>query len=233
MTPLTAFVLATPLFGLSLEPPTLGVLPGGSVATPSAVAAAELPPLEASGRAEEGSSIAEQLQQRQKIARIHKWLGIATWSAMTITVMLGIIQYRNLYGFFDGPGGNPCVRGDATFGQGQCTGTPWPHAASAAVTTALYGATFGLSFFMPDPLETAEQDSKAGRRLRAHKRLRWVHFAGMIAQALLGIVVANGESFGLDRANDYRALQGLSTVHLVTGLATYGSLTAAGALMLF
>lgn len=246
MTPLTALALATPLFGLSLTPPSMGPAPmpvfpapavpvdiGALEATARGAEAPAVDPREAAAEVEAGPSMGEQLAQRQRVARIHKWLGISTWSAMTVTMILGGIQYHNLYGAFDGRGSNPCVQGDAIFGQGQCTGTPWPHALSAAVTTGLYAATFTLSYFMPDPLDVAEQDSEAGRRLRTHKLLRWVHFGGMIAQAVLGVVVANGERFGLDRANDYRALQGLATVHLISGMVTYGALTWAGALMLF
>ncbi|MFW6087628.1 MAG: hypothetical protein ACODAG_10525, partial [Myxococcota bacterium] len=181
----------------------------------------------------EGPDLGTQLRQRQKMATIHRAFGIATWSAMTLTTVLGFIQYHNLYGFFAGRDDNPCVRGEAIFGQGQCSGTPWPHLGAALATTALYTTTFTLSYFMPDPLDVAEQDNEAGRKLRTHKILRWVHFAGMAAQAALGVVVANGERFGLDRTNDYGALQGLSTVHMLTGLVTYGALTWAGAIMVF
>jgi hypothetical protein len=65
-----------------------------------------------------------------------------------------------------------------------------------------------------------------------HKLLRWVHFGGMLAQIALGIVIAN-DIGGLDRANDYDTLQTLATVHLATGVITYGALTWAGALMTF
>jgi hypothetical protein len=37
--------------------------------------------------------------------------------------------------------------------------------------------------------------------------------------------------FGLDRANDYGTMQALATVHMATGLVTYGTLTWAGARM--
>ena len=65
-----------------------------------------------------------------------------------------------------------------------------------------------------------------------HKLLRWVHFGGMVAQILLGMAMSNGV-LGLDRANDYGTLRTLATVHLATGLITYGALTWAGALMTF
>ena len=57
-----------------------------------------------------------------------------------------------------------------------------------------------------------------------------MHLSGMIAQLLLGVFVANAEHFGFDRANHYRGLRALATVHLGIGLVTYGALTWAGAL---
>lgn len=239
MTPFAALLLATPVFGLSLTPPAqvmavplpAAVRPDVGLDTGAAEATEDSAGTEAEEGADAAPSLGEQLRRRKKIARIHKAFGIATWSAMTVTLVLGGIQYHNLYGFFADQGHNPCVQGDAIFGQGQCTGVPWPHAAAAAVTSALYATTFTLSFLMPDPLDVAEQDTEAGRRLRTHKLLRWVHLAGMAAQIVLGVVIAN-PALGLDRANDYRTLQALSTVHMLTGFVTYGALTWAGAIMI-
>jgi len=177
-------------------------------------------------------SFSSQMQERADIIRLHRPFGIATWSAMTVTVALGLIQWMNKYGF-RGQNGNRCAEGDAIFGRGQCVGTPVLHLTSAAVTTALYGVTFGLSFAMPDPGDLSEGDSDYARTLRRHKRLRWVHFSGMLTQILLGVIVANEERFGLDRANDYGTLQILSTIHLLAGFATYAALTWAGAIMVF
>lgn len=102
----------------------------------------------------------------------------------------------------------------------------------AGITTALYATTFTLSLMMPDPDHLSEGKGEFASTLRMHKLLRWVHLGGMIAQALLGIVIANGP-FGLDRANHYSTLQALATVHMGLGLVTWGALTWAGALMVF
>jgi hypothetical protein len=175
---------------------------------------------------------AAQIKRRNSLIKVHRPLGLATWGAMTVTIALGFIQYYNLYGFFADQGENPCVKGDAVFGQGQCSGTPWPHAIAAGVTTGLYAATFTVSLMMPDPDDLASGKGEFASTLRMHKLLRWVHFSGMIAQILLGVVIAN-DLFGLDRANDYDTLQTLATVHLATGLITSGARTWAGALMTF
>ena len=97
---------------------------------------------------------------------------------------------------------------------------------------ALYYTTFGLSYAMPDPLRASEGDGAFARRLRRHKIARWIHFVGMASQILLGAFVANSDAFGINRAENYRALQGLATVHSLIGLVTYGSLTYAGAIMI-
>lgn len=172
------------------------------------------------------------LKERARFAKIHRWFGIASFVSMGLTVILGTIQYYNLYGFFAGQDSNPCVSGDAVFGQGQCTGYPWPHALASALTGGLYFTTFSLSLLMPDPDHADEGDSEFAQNLRLHKLLRWVHLGGMVAQIALGVLIANGTALGLDRANDYGALQALATVYWGVGLLTWGTMGWAGWLML-
>lgn len=237
---LSALVLATPLFGLSLQAPLLddaGASPAALFETAVAmqVDAAAAAEAEADAQAEaEAEEYARQLRQRASVARIHRIFGVSTWGSMTVTVALGLIQYYNLYGVFAGRGSNPCVEGGAIFGQEQCYDTPLAHALSATATSVLYYTTFTLSLLMPDPDDSDEGDSEFARTLRMHKLLRWVHFWGMAAQGLLGPIIANSAQwFGLDRANDYGTLQALATIHLGIGLVTYAALTWAGALMVF
>ena len=238
MGPLAAFLFATPIFGLSLQldPSYLATqqqaLPAmsSSVSDLNLIAAEEV--ADDSGDDAPRSTMAEDIAHRRRMGRIHRAFGIATWGGMTLATVFGIIQYRNLYGRFGSLEETPCVRGDATFGQDACTGLPAPPLATVILTSALYYTTFGLSYAMPDPLNVSEGDGDYARRLRTHKRLRWVHFAGMAAQIILGMVSSNSEAFGLNRSEDYRALQVLSTIHLAIGLTTYGTLTYAGALMI-
>ncbi len=242
------FVLATPFFGLSLTPPSpsalsLPVLAQVDEAAEASADAAEVPSAEDAaedaGGSEEAAparddaelgTLAAQIRQRQELGVIHRAFGIATWASMLVTVGLGFIQYYNLYGFFGSQADNPCVNGNAIFGQDQCYGEPWPHRIGAIATTALYATTFALSFVLPDPLGASE--GAAGADLELHKTLRWVHLGGMIAQVLLGFMVGQNW-FGLDRANHFDALQAIATVHQVVGLTTFGVLTAAGAIMIF
>lgn len=230
MTGLAALVLATPIFGLSLQPPDLHAL---QLRTPLPVLEASAEAAASGGALSARAQYVEDTRERNSLVKWHKPLGIATWGAMTATVVLGTIQYYNLYGFFDGRDDNPCVRGDAVFGQSQCSGTPWPHLGAAALTTGLYIGTGTLAALMPDPDDLSEGPGKFARTVRMHKLLRWVHLGGMVAQTVLGIFVANPGLIGMDRANDYDTLQALATVHLAAGYVTYGALTWAGSLMVF
>jgi hypothetical protein len=227
----------TPLLDLSVEVPALvaAAQPEGEEDSAGASAdgdAADGDAADSASEAEktEKDDYAAQTKERNSLIKVHRPLGIATWLAMTATVVLGTIQYYNLYGFFDDIGSNPCVTGDAIFGQEQCSGTPWPHAIAAGVTTGLYAATFTVSLMMPDPDDLSSGKGEFASTLRLHKLLRWVHFSGMVAQALLGVFIANDF---LDRANDYDTLQILATAHLASGFITYGALSWAGALMTF
>jgi hypothetical protein len=225
---LTALLLATPIFGFTLHAPTMEASLDVSSHT-----VAELRVAESSGSG--GGSQAEyvaETKRRNNIASIHRTFGIATWAAMTATVAVGAVAYYNLYGFGAGIGDNPCVTGKAVGGDWGCNGVRPIKNTLAIATTALYATTFTLSLMMPDPDHLSEGKGEFASTLRLHKTLRWVHFGGMVAQALIGIVIANG-LLGLDRANNYSTLQALATAHMGVGLVTWGAMTWAGALMVF
>ena len=236
MSALAALLFATPVFGLALEPPSidaavLAVPIGIEASLDPEIVAQSSAAADAASEAEEDRRYTEQVRQRRELGQIHRALGIATWVSMTATVALGFIQYYNLYGIGAGQDQNPCAAGGAVFGQEQCYGIPWPHRISAITTSALYTATFALSFAMPDPNGASQGPGAYAEHLRIHQILRWVHLAGMVAQAVMGIALTTG-AFG-DRANDYNTLQTVAAVHQVIGWTTWGVLTAAGAIMLF
>jgi hypothetical protein len=250
---LTALVLAaTPIFGLSLTPPQIEALPESLVAHVAPLAQLDAS-FEADGEVGSDSDSDDddedrkkevkkgpvlskedyklQIRKRAKLAKIHRTLGITTWALTGLAVIAGTIQWRNLYA--GGEGDNPCVTGDAWLGQKQCYGAPWFHALTGFTAGAAYFSTLGLAIAMPDPDNAAKGDSKYAKTLRTHKALRWVHLSGMVLQMVLGIVIANDKiNGGLDRANDYGTLKALSTVHLVSGLVTFGALSWAGTIML-
>jgi hypothetical protein len=241
MGPLAAFVIATPIFGLQLSAPLLQpdawFAPQMAVEIDAALPLPALLPVEASERASEESDedrrYAEAVRARADLGTIHRTMGIVTWASMTLTVVAGLIQYYNLYGFQAGRDDNPCATGGAVFGQDQCWGTPWIHAISATLTTTLYSATLAMSIglLLNDPNSVLAGRGAYSDRIRAHAVLALVHLAGMVAQIILGAGVANNW-FG-DRTNDYGTLQTIATVHQVIGWTTWGALGAAGAIMLF
>ena len=231
---LAALLLATPIFGFALQAPTIEASIDVASRTTmelraAVVAQAEEASASAGPAADPEADYKEQIKRRNSIASIHRTMGIATWTAMTLTVAAGALAYYNLYGFGADIGGNPCVTGQAAI---DCDGMRIVKNSLAFTTAALYATTFTLSLLMPDPDNLSEGKGKFASTLRLHKTLRWVHFAGMVAQALVGIVIAN-DLLGLDRANDYGTLQALATAHLGLGLVTWGAMTWAGALMVF
>jgi len=224
-------MLATPIFGLSLQPPDLQSALKMPVQIFDVEVAADVS--DSAMAEDEEDDYATQMRERNSLAELHRPLGIATWGAMLLTEVLGTIQYYNLYGFFSNLEDTPCVQGTAIFGQSQCYGTPWLHAISAGVTTGLYATTFTISLMMPDPDNLSDGEGEFAETLRMHKLLRWIHLGGMIVQGALGLLIANSNAIGLDRTNDFGTLQTLSTTHLAVGLITFGALTWAGALMTF
>ena len=236
MGPLTALVLVTPIFGLSLTPPAFEPLPS------SVAPLAQVAELGGKGDADESASEADepqqdksvylaQLRKRARLAKVHRTLGITTWALTGLAVVAGVIQWRNLYAGDEAT--NPCVEGRAWLGQGQCSGQPWFHMLTGFAAGAAYFSTLGLAFAMPDPDHAAQGKSKYAKTLRTHKALRWVHLTGMVAQMVIGIVIANPRiNSGLDRANDYGTLRALSLVHLSMGFVTLGALSWAGTIML-
>jgi hypothetical protein len=227
---LAVLLLATPIFGFSLQAPaltsTMFELSAQTAAAVQAVQAAEAAPLSPQ------KQYVQEIKRRNSIAAIHRTFGIATWIAMTATVVVGALDYYNLYGIGANQGQNPCVKGTAIGGEGGCSALRPIKSVAAYATTALYATTFTLSLMMPDPDNLSVGKGEFASTLRLHKTLRWVHFGGMVAQILLGPIIAHSLA-GQDRANHYGTLQALATVHMGLGLVTWGALTWAGALMVF
>jgi len=249
---ITAMLVATPVFGLALVPPAgmtdansaivmaaslesvspMSLLDGHETASEELEVGEDTASEVGDAPAAAGEDIGAQMQRRARNTPIHRALGIATWVSMMGAATLGAIQYYNMYGIFDGRDDNPCVRGNAVFGQGQCSGTPWLHLGAGLLTAALYTATYSISLAMPDPMNLDEGSGAYGRNLRTHKWLRWVHLGGMVAQMVLGFFISNSDRMGINRADDYGVLRALSTVHLGVGAVTLGALTWAAVVQL-
>lgn len=235
---LAAILLATPVFGLQLQAPPLMPGPWFAVDAVEIDATLPMPALLDTQEASESSTseadarYAAAVRQRMETGQIHRAMGIATWFPMTFTVIMGMIQYYNLYGFGAGRDDNPCATGSAAIGQDQCWGTPWPHLIGAALTSALYTVTlsFSIGLLLNDPNEVLTGRGAYSDRIRIHAVLALVHLAGMLAQTVVGVGLANNW-FG-DRANDYSTMQTIAGVHQAIGWTTWGAFTGAGLLML-
>ncbi|MEM7135260.1 MAG: hypothetical protein AAF500_01705 [Myxococcota bacterium] len=221
MAPIAVLVLGTPIFGLSLSLDPVADFGYSHLDGSTNVLELEVP----AELDRPGPTTAELLRRRNKIKRVHKALGIATWSATTLTVISGIFQFQDKFGWWASQGDAPC--------EPSCGDVPALHLALGALTGALFFATFGLSFAMPDPLNASEGDGDFARKLRTHKALRWVTFGGILAQIGLGLVISNPQWFGMSRAENYNALRALATTHFAIGGVTWGALTWQGAIMVF
>jgi hypothetical protein len=166
------------------------------------------------------------------MTRVHRPLGIATWSALLGTEVLGTILVLNQHTLF---GEGACASASG------CIGGSWGagglsaiHEASAFVTLGLYTATGIYALAMPDPEHAAVGNDRRAVRLRIHKALAWVHLVGMVLQPILGIMAASPQAFGLSLnpgpsgtspAEDFSAA--MRTIHLGVGYATFLALSGA------
>ncbi len=138
---------------------------------------------------------------------VHQTLGITTWAAMLATVVIGQLNYNELWG---GGSGSP----------------KWqtPHRALVITTSALFATTGAFSLLAPTPYK---------RPLRFDTGL--VHriavigaTAGMVAEGFLGWITTHQA----DAGNPHNA-KTLAQTHQIIGYTTFGFLTVAGAVWLF
>jgi hypothetical protein len=208
-------------------PPEVSTSPEAQPAAPPAAATAA----PESGDGSSFAQIAAEGARRQRLRNLHRAFGITTWVAMTAALTLGALQFADDYGA-GSIGDTRCARGDPILGSTNCD-VPYAHIIAISLTTAAYFTTFGLSFAMHDrnaPRTTIQTDHS--RRLRMHRALRWVHFAGMVGQIVGGLIFANLDAMGVSKDQNYDTLRGLNIYHLVVGGVTWAALTWAGALFI-
>ena len=133
----------------------------------------------------------------------HQGLGIATWSALAATTVVGQLDFNDRF------------RGGGDTGKYHGT-----HKALAYGTSTLFLGTGLLGLLAPEPYEKKVGFDTA----TVHKSSMALATAGMATQIALGLL-ARG-SAGKLRERD------LATAHQVTGYATLGAMTV-GAVVLF
>lgn len=161
------------------------------------------------------------LRRRASLLRTHRIFGIAAWSSMLVTEVLGTMLAINRPTSF---GDGVCASDPSAFGCGSnLLGTL--HQASSFVTVGLYTTAGILAVAAPDPDNASVGTDRASSTLRLHKTLAWVHGAGMILMPILGIIGAN--------VTDADAGRVFRTVHAGVGYVTFAALSWAMYLELF
>lgn len=144
-----------------------------------------------------------EVRRRRKMLTLHQGFGIATWSALATTTVIGQLDFNDR---FRGGGDTGRYHG--------------AHKALAYGTSALFLGTGLLGLLAPEPYEKKVRLDTA----TVHKASMALAAAGMATQIALGLL-ARG-SAGELRERD------LASAHQVTGYATLGAMTV-GALVLF
>jgi hypothetical protein len=143
--------------------------------------------------------------RRRTMLKIHQGLGLATWTAMAATAVVGQLDFDDR---FRGGGDTGKYRG--------------AHRALAYTSATLFTTTGLLALLAPEPY------AKRPARLDTatlHKASMAVAAAGMVAQVLLG-VAARGKA-GSTRERD------LAATHQLVGYATLGAMTVGTVVLLF
>jgi hypothetical protein len=142
--------------------------------------------------------------RRRTLLSVHQAAGLATWGLMGATVVVGQLNYNDLYG--DG-GGTLKYRN--------------PHRALAAATAASYAFTGILALSAPSPYaKRARLDTAT-----VHKASMALTTAGLLSQIVLGIWTR--QSLGnVDQPN-------LARAHQALGYATFGAMTLGALTLLF
>jgi hypothetical protein len=161
------------------------------------------------------------MHRRASLLRTHRAFGIAAWSSLLVTEVLGTILAINRPTWF---GDGACATDPSAFGCGSSLlGTL--HLASSFLTTGLYTTAGILAIAAPDPDDASVGTDQASSTLRLHKTLAWIHGAGMILMPILGIIGA--------RVNDPDVSRAFRTVHTGVGYATFAAMSWAMYLELF
>lgn len=146
------------------------------------------------------------VEKRRLMLKVHQGLGIATWSALAATAVVGQLDFNDRF------------RGGGDTGRYHGAHKGLAYGSAALFTTA---AVFSL--LAPTPYE-----KKTGRTLdtaKLHKVAMGVAAAGMLAQVVLG-VAARREAGSL-RERD------LAAAHQILGYATLGAASAGAVVLLF
>lgn len=144
--------------------------------------------------------------RRRTMLTFHQGLGVATWTAVAATTLVGQLDFNDR---FRGGGDTGRYHG--------------AHKALAYGSAALFTTAAAFALLAPSPYEKGTR--RALDTAKLHKVAMGVAAAGMLAQVVLG--VAARRQAGSLRERD------LATAHQAIGYATLGAATAGAVVLLF
>lgn len=165
----------------------------------------------AGGQQPEGADLAAadaeaKSHTRRWMLRTHQILGITTWVLMAGTVVVGQLNYNQLYG----SGGN----------------RKWqtPHRVLVLSTSVAFGGTAAFAIFAPNPYEKPLRfDTGLVHRIAVIGAT-----LGMLSEAVLGWTATHQADAG-----NQNNLRTMARAHQIIGYTTLGFLTIAGTVWLF
>jgi cytochrome b561 len=153
------------------------------------------------------SDLDSQSQTRRWMLKTHQTLGIATWGLMAGTVIVGQLNYNQLYG---GGGGN----------------RKWqsPHQILVLSTSVAFAATAAFALFAPTPYKKPLHFDTG----MVHRIAVIGATLGMVTEGLLGWWTTHQANAG--NPNNLRTM---ARTHQIVGYTTFGLLTIAGTVWVF
>jgi len=150
--------------------------------------------------------VAAKGETRRWMLKTHQTLGIATWFLLGSAVVVGQLNYNQLYG---GGGSNKWQT---------------PHRWLVLSASAAFVATAAFAIFAPKPYARPLRfDTSLVHRLAAAGAT-----LGMLTEVILGITTTNRANVG-----NQRNLRTLAQAHQIIGYSTFGLLTLAGTVWIF
>lgn len=147
----------------------------------------------------------EAVATRRAMLKVHQGLGIGLLVLQLSTVVLGQVNYRDLYGGGDRSG---------SFRR--------PHQALAYSTFALFVTNELIALLAPTPIQRQTQGVD---RTLLHKVGMFTAMAGMLAELVLGI--ASAELAGKNDQRDF------AKAHLFVGYGTFAAMAFGASMMIF
>lgn len=146
----------------------------------------------------------ERVERRRTLLTVHQAAGLATWGLMGATVVVGQLNYNDLYG-----------------GGGYTQKYREAHVALASATAATFAFTGILALAAPKPYPTRPRFDTA----TVHKVAMGLTTLGLAGQIALGVVTHHTPT-SVDQLR-------LAQAHQALGYATFGTMTIGAVTLLF